>query len=123
MPNRAVAGPTRDPAPAPLKAPRHIVAQLLNQLPRRAVICDAALRRVLYANALAMRWGLSQWVGLQMVARPLLTMDEHLRQHSLAEPQDLPIRFIGHIAQRRAVIEIHALHDEKGMASHRLLLW
>ncbi|KZD08755.1 hypothetical protein [Oceanibaculum pacificum] len=123
MPSQAGARDARKPAPLPLKAPRHIVTQLLNQMPQRAVICDDALSRVHYANARAMRWGLSQMVGLQMVACPLLMMDERLRQHTLRAPQDLPLRFIGRITKRWAVIHVHVLYDDKGMPGQRLLLW
>lgn len=128
MPNPAVAREAQNPPPqkpAPLrpKAPLHIVTQLLNRMPQRAVICDDTLCRVQYANTTAMRWGLSQLVGLQLVACPLLMMDERLRQHTQREPQDLPLRFIGRIARRWAVIHIHVLYDDKGTPSQRLLLW
>lgn len=128
MPNPAVAREAQNPSPqkpAPLrpKAPLNLVTQLLNRIPQRAVICDDTLCRVQYANSTAMRWGLSQLVGLQLVGQPLLIMDERLRQHTLTEPQDLPLRFIGRIALRWAVIHIHVLYDGKGMPSQRLLLW
>jgi hypothetical protein len=111
-----------DARPDPLS--RSILVQIMNLLPKRAVLCSRRLTRIYYANNSAVQWLLPALTGACRFERArLILLDRRLRQVTAEDPSLLPMRFVGTIAKRLTVIEMHALNDDSGDPSLRLLLW